>query len=101
MSDTSRAYNAISFRRTLLTPPQAVGQRLVRGWDHRQPARLSLACGKPAFLRCFGDPQRKNRIFPAFFAGFHLRYQKALAIVPSGPDFRCIKGESPQPASSF
>jgi hypothetical protein len=38
VSDTSRAYNAISFRRTLLTPPQTVGQRLVRGWDHRRRA---------------------------------------------------------------
>jgi hypothetical protein len=58
-------------------------------------AAHSLACGKPAFLRCFRRLTQKKTRFPAYFAVFSLRSQKALAIVPSGPDFRCEpRGES-------
>jgi hypothetical protein len=65
-------------------------------------ADIAANCGKPAFLRPFRNETAKTCVFPAFLTAFVLRYQYALAIVPSGPDFRCkqkgrLRGWPPKP----
>jgi len=80
----------------LLTPEEASGQPFVVGPHAAKPAEISLACGKPAFLRCFGDPAAKKRRFSSVFRGFSLAFSKSLGYSPERPGFsvHIKRGES-------
>jgi hypothetical protein len=93
--------NAIAIWQRLLTLWQASGQLLVAVGTAVSPRATRLHVENPHFHGVLAIRSEKNRVFPVFLGPFPLRYQNALAIVPSGPDFGATrKGESPRPASS-